>query len=206
MAFRRMPTPRAGIYDLYWKFAAWRQAAFERRCAGKPWPWTADPIILQFKLCNVFRASDRVSQYLIRNIAYGDGIDTIEDKLFQIVAFRTFSKPATWDGVIKRLGHPPTLEDLRSGAFLASLEEVKAENGGLYTGAFILCTTKAFGFDEKHRNHVALFRRMFLECNAGRRIREAFSLKEIVRFLETFPLIGPFMSYQIAVDLNYSDL
>lgn len=203
---RRAPTPRQGIYDLYWRFAARRQAAFERRVAGNPWPWSDDPILQRFKFCNVFRAADRVSQYLIRQVAYREPRDPAPDRVFQIAAFRTFSKPATWEGVIARLGRAPLLEDLASGAFELALDDIRSERGGLYTGAFILCATKVFGFDEKHKNHVALFKHMFFERQAARTILDARSLHEIVQCLESFPLTGPFMSYQIATDINYSDL
>ena len=206
MGPRRKPTQRPEVYDLYWIFAARRQAAFERRLAAHPWPWSDDPILQQFKFCNVFRAADRVSQYLIRQVAYREPSDTAANRIFQIVAFRTFSNPGTWDGLIERLGRAPTLEDLASGSFEAALDDVKAERGGLYTGAFILCATKAFGFDEKHKNHVALFKHMFFERSAAQRICLAESLEDLVRFLESFPLMGPFMSYQIAIDLNYSTI
>src|SRR5882672_5280342 len=106
------PTPRNGVYELYWTFASRRQAAFQRRLAGESWPWTDDPILQTFKFCNVFRAADRVSQYLIRNVAYHDEVCSAEDRLFQIVAFRTFSKIETWQTVRQVLGHYPTLEDL----------------------------------------------------------------------------------------------
>lgn len=203
---KRPPTPRPGVYELYWIFAARRQEIFERRIATKSAPWTDDPILNEFKFCNVYRAADRVSQYLIKSVAYGDVCDSPADRLFRIVAFRTFSKPSTWNGVIEHLGREPTLEDLESGKFEKALDDVKMEQQGLYTGAFILCATKAFGFDEKHRNHVALFKKMFLEKAAGKRIQECESLEDLVKFLESFPLMGPFMSYQIAIDLNYSDL
>lgn len=203
---RRAPTPRPVIYDLYWTFASRRQAAFERRAEGQSAPWSNDDILRRFKFCNVFRAADRVSQYMIRNVACAATSDSAADQLFRIVAFRTFSQPKTWDGVTQRLGRAPTLENLASGAFEAALDAVKQERGGLYTGAFILCATKAFGFDEKHRNHVALFKQMFLERDAAQHIQGANSLEQVVRFLESFPLTGPFMSYQIAIDLNYSNL
>lgn len=203
---RRQPVPRSGVYELYWKFAARRQEAFEKRLAGEPWPWSGDPILQRFKFCNVFRAADRVSQFLIRHVAYRHPLDTPDDRLFQIVAFRTFSQPATWDGVVTRLGRAPTLDDLSSGKFERALDEIKRERGGLYTGAFILCATIAFGFDEKHRNHVALFKHMFLKHDGGKRLRAADSLRDVVKFLQGFPLMGEFMSYQIAIDLNYSEL
>jgi hypothetical protein len=206
MSKKRAPTPRPAIYDLYWIFASRRHEVFERRIAGAPIPWTHDPVLQRFKFCNVFRAADRVSQYMIQKVACAGVQDEAADRLFRIVAFRTFSQQQTWDGVTDRLGRCPTLEDLASGRFESALDDVKRERGGLYTGAFILCATKAFGFAEKHRNHVALFKHMFLERGAADRILGANSFEEIVKFLEGFPLTGPFMSYQIAIDLNYSDL
>lgn len=200
------PTPRDKVYDLYWIFAARRQAAFQNRIAGREWPWSNDPIIQTYKFCNVYRAADRVSQYLIKNVAYSGDAATSSDRAFQIVAFRTFSKIETWQNVSRLLGHAPVIEDLESGAFARALAKTKLECGGLYTGAFILCATKAFGYDEKHLNHVALFKHMFLHAGAGQRIENAKSLEEVVRLLESFPLTGPFMSYQIAIDLNYSSL
>lgn len=205
MRYMRAPTPREGVYELYWKFAAERQRVFEARVAGAPWPWTQDRILQEYKFCNVYRAADRVSQYLIRNVAYSaDGISTA-DRLFQIVAFRNFSNIGTWETVIEILGRSPRIADLESGAFEAALTEVKDRNGGLYTGAFILCATDAYGRKIKHLNHVELFRDMFVRSRLAERILEAKSLEGVYELLHAFPLMGDFMSYQMAIDLNYSE-
>lgn len=204
---RAPPQMRKGVYELYWTFASRRQAAFEARLAGQSRPWTADPILQVYKFCNVFRAADRVSQFMIRDVAYGkDAHTTARDRVFQITAFRTFSNIATWVSVTNELGGAPRLDHLQSGAFERALDRAKAHNGGLYTGAFILCANKAFGFDEKHRNHVALFKHMFLEQACAERVLQAPSLKAVVELLQSFPLMGPFMAYQTAIDLNYSEL
>lgn len=201
------PVPREGVYELYWTFASRRQEVFERRLRGDAWPWTDDPILRTYKFCNVFRAADRVSQYMIRDVAYGAGDgDSYADRVFRIVAFRTFSNIATWDGLTVELGQAPTLDDLESGRFEVALDRLKAANGGLYTGAFILCANKAYGFDEKHRNHAALFKHMFGKGRLPDRVRGANSLEGVVRALEGFPLMGHFMAYQTAIDLNYSEL
>src|SRR4051794_3952118 len=57
------------VFWTYWKFAAERQSIFFRRLSD-PLPWTNDPILTKFKFTNAYRASDRVSQYLIKNVAY----------------------------------------------------------------------------------------------------------------------------------------
>ncbi|GAB2597054.1 nucleotide kinase domain-containing protein [Kribbella endophytica] len=203
---KRSPTPRKGIYELYWHFASERQKAFERRVAGLSAPWTDDPILQEYKFCNVFRAADRVSQYLIRDVAYHEEECSPEDRLFQIVAFRTFSKIKTWRTVRELLGHYPTLDDLASNNFVDALGEAKRLNGGLYTGAFILCATDAYGQSAKHLNHVELFRHMFLSDDLARQLIGATSLKEVYVLLHGYPLMGDFMSYQTSIDLNYSDL
>ena len=200
------PVPRQEIFNLYWTFASRRQQAFERRLSGARPPWTDDPIIRAFKFCNVFRAADRVSQYMIASVAYGNNPGDFADRVFQIVAFRTFSNISTWEGVRAELGRAPRVDDLASGAFERALERVKTRNGGLYTGAFILCANKAFGFDEKHRNHVALFKKMFLDDHLDRSVASSASLEDVVLAIQRFPLMGPFMAYQTAIDLNYSEL
>ncbi len=201
---KRPPVPRGKIYDLYWRFASKRQQAFERRVAGEAPPWSDDPILQTYKFCNVFRAADRVSQFLIRDVAYNDEASSPEDRLFQILAFRTFSNIATWRSVRKFLGRAPVIRDLEDGNFVRALEQTKKENGGLYTGAFILCATAAFGHSQKHLNHSALFHQMFVKEKLGARLLEATSLREIYNLLHAFPLMGDFMSYQTAIDLNYS--
>jgi hypothetical protein len=199
------PAPRPEIFDIYWRFAAERQAAFLRRVAGDPPPWTGDPILARFKFCNVFRAADRVSQFLIREVAYAPDPTTPQDRLFQVLAFRMFSRPETWTGLRAELDRAPTLEDLRTGALERALDGVRERNGGLYTGAFILCATDAYGRGLKHRNHVELFKHMFLRESLADRVLAAASLEAVYELLHGFPLMGDFMSYQIAIDLNYSE-
>lgn len=200
----KQPIPRQHIYDLYWYFAAERLAIFDRRAAGEPGPWTEDPILATYKFCNVFRASDRVSQYLIRDIAYGDeGADPAE-VMFRIVAFRMFSRIETWDGIIRFLGRQPLIADLTNGTFEAAIECVREDQGKLYTGAFILCANQAYGFQKKHLNHIALFRHMFIQDGLAEQLLGASSLENIYNILHAYPLLGDFMSYQIAIDLNYS--
>jgi len=203
---RRPPTPRAGVYNLYWYYASQRQAMFERRVAGQPGPWTDDPILSTFKFCNVYRAADRVSQYMIRDVCYHEEDCTPQDRIFQIVAFRTFSKINTWRSVRTYLGRYPTLDDLADGRFTAALDAAAVANSGLYTGAFILCATDAYGQGRKHLNHVELWRHMFLAEDLADRILDAASLRQVYDLLHGYPLMGDFMSYQTAIDLNYSPL
>lgn len=194
------------MYERYWYFASERQRIFEKRIAGEAGPWTDDPVLREYKFCNVFRAADRVSQYMIRNVCYHTEPCAPDDRLFQIVAFRMFSNIDTWESVHEYLGGYPTLSNLADGSFTRALEFADAKNGGLYTHAFILCAANPYGQPRKYLNHVELFRHMFLADQLGQKLRAALSFRAIYELLHEYPLMGDFMSYQIAVDLNYSDL
>lgn len=179
---------------------------FEKRAEGLPAPWTSDPILSAHKFCNTFRAADRVSQYMIKNVCYHDEPCSPADRLFQIIAFRIFSKIETWQAVHDFLGRYPTLADLADGQFTKALEHAKTQNGTIYTAAFILAPTKAYGQAAKYLNHIELFRHMFLADDLAAKLMAAKSLRAIYELLHAYPLMGDFMSYQIAIDLNYSDL
>jgi len=47
---------------------------------------------------------------------------------------------------------------------------------------------------------------MFLHDQLGSKLLDAKSLREVYELLHGYPLIGDFMSYQTAIDLNYSSL
>ena len=194
---------RDDVHRAYWHLAAERQQIFERRLAGLPAPWTSDEILAQYKFTNPWRASDRVSQFLIGEVIYGAPEMDDEDVLLRIVLFRLFSRPATWRALESELGPigRGTLHDPRLPALLEQLREA----GPIYTSAFILCANKAYGHDRKHLNHLALVADM-LDGGLPQAIARAQSLEEAYAALCAFPLIGPFMAYQLAIDINYSEL
>ena len=76
----------------------------------------------------------------------------------------------------------------------------------VYTAAFILAAPSVYGHRAKHRNHLALVADMFRPSRLGVAIARARTLEDVYDSLIAYPAIGPFLAYQIAVDLNYSDL
>lgn len=63
--------------------------------------WTDDPILRDYKFCNVYRELDRSSQYLIQNV-YLDRSCSFEQIVFSILAHRIYNKPETFI----HLGYP----------------------------------------------------------------------------------------------------
>ena len=90
-------------YDTFWRFAVKRQKVFFRKLEGSGPPWTDDPIIARHKFTNPYRASDRVSQYLIRNVIY-EGDQSVPEVFFRIILFKLFNKIETWELLKSGLG------------------------------------------------------------------------------------------------------
>lgn len=194
---------RQDVYDTYWKTAAERQKIFFKKLLGSPVPYTNDPIYQSFKFCNVYRASDRVSQFLIKNVIYRD-VFSPEDTLFRIFLFRLLNKIETWVELEKILGKI-NLKSFNFGNYSNALEKIKLADGTIYGNAFILCANKSFGFDKKHQNHLALLEKVFKNGGFSTKLLNSKTLKELFKKLKTLPLIGNFMAYQIAIDFNYSE-
>jgi hypothetical protein len=180
---------RQKVFDTYWETVAERQEIF----FGKP---TNDPIFANYKFCNVYRASDRVSQFLIKNVIYSEKYSP-EDTLFRIFLFRLLNKNQTWDNLENKLG-TVILKDFQFDRYAKIFTEMPRP---IYGNAFILCANKAFGFDQKHLNHLAL-----LQSINWKDLLKAKSLKELFFKLKDLPLIGNFMAYQLAIDFNYSEV
>jgi hypothetical protein len=196
---------RPKVHDAYWRFAAERQQIFIRRVREQQGELTDNPILRRYKFCNPYRASDRVSQYLIANVIYDSAASTrpAEDTFMRTVLFRLFSKESTWQAIEDASGglRRATLEVRQLGDMLARLREQQP----IYTAAFILAAPSVYGHRAKHRNHLALVADMFRPRGLGRTLGKARSLKEVFEALVAYPMIGPFLGYQIAIDLNYSE-
>lgn len=185
----------------YWKFAAERQRVYHARLAGKPEPWTDDEIVSRFRFTNAYRAADRVSQDLIRVIYTGS--QDPDDLLLRILLYRFFNKPETWQEIEGTLGDV-TSTGFDSQACSAILDQALARGERIYSAAYIV-PPPPFGHRRKHRNHLALIETM-ISGGLGQSLLEAGSLQEVFHLLLAYPSLGPFLAYQLTIDLNYSPL
>lgn len=195
--------PRQEVFDTYWKFAAKRQEIFFTRLHGESPPWTDDEILQNYKFTNAYRASDRVSQFLLKQVIYQKDF-TDQDTIFRILLFRLFNKIATWKFLTKEFGDL-TAESFASDSFGQALTRRSAAGETIFGGAFILSGQKMFGYDAKHKNYLALIKHM-LEDGVAEKIVAAESLKEVFNILKSYPLLGDFLGYQLAIDINYSEV
>lgn len=196
---------REKIYNLYWYFAAERQNIFYKKLNGEEAPWTEDKILQEYKFCNSYRASDRVSQYLIKNVIYNGKKYSDEDMIFRIILFKIFNKESTWEILLNKLGDI-TLDNFNFKDYCNILEQAKDEGYKIYTDAYMSCANKAFGYDKKHENHIALLEKMFIKDKMQNKILESENMEKAFNIIRNYELIGNFMAYQLVTDINYSEV
>ncbi len=190
------------VFDTYWLFALKRQDLFMRRVFGNAPPWTDDPILASYRFTNAYRASDRVSQYLIRNVLY-DGSKDVEEVFFRTMLFKFFNRINTWEA-FKQAGERPSWRRFNFEQYANIIDSLLEQGEGVYSAAYIM-PSPSFGCKRKHRNHLLLIEYMMRD-GAPRRVGRAKSLREVFEILNSYPSLGNFLAYQLSIDLNYSEL
>src|ERR1051326_5948765 len=190
------------VLDTYWRFASERHSVFLRRLSAAPPPWTMDPVMQTHRFTNAFRASDRVSQYLIRHVLY-DAAHDPSDLFFRTTLFRFFNRATTWESLVAAVGEP-SWAAFRIEAYDAVLSNLLARGSRIYSAAYIMPSPR-FGHARKHRNHLSLLAHL-LDTGVVERIRTADSLATVFHILQSYSSFGPFLAFQLAIDLNYSTL
>jgi hypothetical protein len=197
---RLSPAVPSPAFNHYWRFAAERQNVFFRRFLDLSPPWTDDPVLRVYKFTNAYRASDRVTQYLISRVIYSDADRSFESVFFRVILFKLFNRIGTWEFLLREL------QDISPATFTvdryASLLSRRLATGvPIYSAAYMMPSGRQYR--EKHKNHLQLLDLMLTEqlparLLAAKRMSEAYDL------LVSYPMIGPFLAYQYLTDLNYS--
>jgi len=197
------PAIPSEVYDTYWRFAAERQDVFFRRAGNAPPPWTNDPILQHFKFTNAYRASDRVSQYLIRQVIY-DGDQSPQEIFFRVLLFKLFNKIETWQLLENALGRLTTAM-FNVDTFDKVLTNAMERKKTIYSAAYIMPSGGKYGEPRKHRNHLSLLKKMLAE-SVPQKIANTKRMREVFELLVSYPMIGDFLAYQYTTDINYSTM
>lgn len=190
------------VFDTYWRFAVKRQDLFMKRVVAAASPWTDDPVLATYRFTNTYRASDRVSQFLIKNVLYA-GKQTIEEIFFRTLLFKIFNRIETWNKLVANIGEL-TWKHFDFERYACVLDDIFSRGKTLYSAAYIM-PSPSFGNARKHRNHLRLLEHM-MHDKAPKKASEAKSLKEVFGLLRSYSSLGDFLAFQFTIDLNYSNM
>lgn len=117
------------------KYMKERHSIFVRRIQGIPAPWTYDPILQNYRFCNVFRELDTVTIWVRQNIR----IPFAHHKNLWIML--AIARCINWPPTLERLIGTkawPDRPDWNPADLTEALETIGAEGGKVYTGAYML--------------------------------------------------------------------
>ena len=165
---------------------------------------TDDPILQEYKFTNVYRACDRVSQYLIRNVIYKDlKMYSPEDVLLRTLVFKVYNRIETWEYLCK-------LSDITINNFnvekLSALLSQRQQSAPIFSNAYMMAGSH-FDYPSiktKHQLWLQIIEDELIKKRGVSKILKAKSMEEVYNLLREYPLIGDFLAYQYTIDLNYT--
>jgi hypothetical protein len=188
-------------------------------------PWTNNQILKNFRFTNVKRYHDRETLWLLKNITRNSELD-FEERIWNSILFRSWNKSTT----LEILGAPYKKEEYNRGSdhFRPLVDDAVKNNPDYvwYTNAFNTGGLKQTwqykdgkGYRDGYRktsdaetkpdHEKNMTLRVFFmmdwvnENKVIEKILSSKSQQECFEILLTIPGIGPFLSYQIFIDLSY---
>lgn len=183
--------------ELFWHMIAERQNVWYRRMQLKEKsPWTDDLILRHAFFTNVYRELDPATEWLRTNVLEQDDIDW-RDTLFNVILFRFMgSQERTYKKVGLQLSR-----HFDPGALIDTLSSIPASFGDAYT---VYANVK--DVSKSKIENVALWaQRLIPQLGALTDICQECSPGHAFKAISSIEGMGPFLSYQVIVDLLYED-
>lgn len=204
------------IFKYYFYWMSERMNVFWRRYENKPVTiknnkdlfgektsiWTVDTILQNHKFTNVYRVLDRVSQYLVKDVIYTKKKYEPRDVVFRIILFKIFNKIETWEYLENVFGDI-TIETYNFKKFSQVLKDAEFP---IFNNAYMMNAVSYQNTHIKHEKYFYAVEDFFFKKNYIEKILDSDSLNKIYNIIVSVPMLGNFIAYQYAIDVNYSDV
>ena len=182
--------------DLF-AFIKERYAILKRRQAGLPKPWTQDPILQNYRFCNVYREDDTVTKWIAER--WRNPYKDDPDIWFAMALARYVNWPDTLDALCS---YPVPWTDAQCGNFIHVLATRGEEGKKVWTGAYTIHAGTKGG---SKIGHVA-YDILTALWEKREYIRESRTCAQMHKRLMEFDGVGSFMAGQIVCDTKYTRL
>lgn len=174
------------------------------KVGGEPWPWTVDPVLQQYKFCNVFRKEDVTTKYYIEWVKDLDS----RSIFINTVLFRFINRVSTIQYLLKHYGKlevPDYISDMDTiCAVLNELSKTQSVFGNAYMINSRGTPSGTSKIDAVVRHIV---RAAVLKANEITAfIIGSDTVQMAVEKMVTLPNVGKYMAYEIASDLTHTPL
>lgn len=182
------------------RFIVERERIRVKKEAGKPRPWTEDPILSHYRFCNVHREDDRVTRWLREHwypylVGNGRTQDPNPDIWFTAVVARLLNNPEALEAVRE------TIVPWKPEKFRQILHRRKAFGLKNFNAAYIV-STNGVQMD-KVDYLVSMVLGLLWADRKQMRPKDGDSLDVYHKMLMTYDGLGSFMAAQVVADLKY---
>lgn len=190
--------------EMFWKFAMERHMVYRRKeLELRPPPWTDNDILNGFKFTCIFRELDRGTKFVTNVILNNAGLSD-ESVVFNVIAYRLFNKIETFQyhGFLD-------VNSYSVDKFDALIHKLSETARTVFTSAFIVSgysMNELSGMDKISRlARVIGWIRDQIVCDKDfiNIIMSDTDMSTTYKALKGLTGLGPFLAYQIAVDLSY---
>lgn len=198
--------PNDNTLRYYFYFLQERMDIFWRKCEGRGCKWSDDDIFNTYKFTNVYRACDRVSQYLIREVIYKDiNFFQPQDVLLRILIFKIFNKIDTWEYLNRFLESPITVKSFDAHKISILLSQ-RQQITPIFNNAYMMtgCHQKYDYLPTKHEKWLTMVQKEFIDVHLFDDILNAASMVDVYAKLVNCSFLGGFLAYQYTIDFNYT--
>jgi 5-hmdU DNA kinase, helical domain len=187
----KMLNPEQHERFLYWQDE--RERIRHKKEADDPKPWTTDPILRTYRFCNVRREDDRVTKWINNNIRLRFACFPTLPVMLAIG--RWLNEPKALHYLIETKAWP--VDDRWSReVFYQTLKEYK-DGHRLYNPAYVISPC---GTHDKERFVTTVVGQIYSNLND----MSHETLAETYTWFSQFHGWGPFMSYQVLIDLRHT--
>lgn len=196
-----MIEPFTLLADDFFNWISERHAIYQRRLAGKPSPWTDDPVMQTYKFTNPFRENDRVTVWMRENFTKPNSDRPIGEIIFNCCFFRMF-------GTIEMAQSVGWIRDWNPELVRAIARKRLDDGERVFTGAYIITNQ---GLTDPKENVVVdrfltpLWRDRHLLANNTLSLRTLEGLHKLFREYQGWGG-GGFMAYEVVTDLNHTSV
>lgn len=169
-----------------------RYLIHERRADGVAKPWTQDPILQNYRFCNVYREHDTVTEWIAENWRKPNTNDP------HVWFGMTVARFVNWPDSLAEIGYPVPWTNEACNKFIQALSSRKEEGKKVFTGAYVIHAVKGSKI-----GHLAydIFTNLWERRDY---LAESVSCEHLYNRLMEFTGIGSFMAGQIVCDTKYT--
>lgn len=174
----------------FFEYVQERYRIYLRRKAGEPKPWTTDPILQEYRFCNVMREDDKVTVWFrekYRQWPYATP--------FGCVAFRFFNRIQTGELLV----HHQLLSKWDPKLAKRALSSLTPLVGAAY-----IINTSGWPGRSKLEGIIEILNPVWEAHMAGRLNVSGYSLQQAHERLTEFSYVGSFMAYEAVTDLRHT--